>query len=53
MTLTMASDKEERDLSMESSESLCCSAKLAHCLAEPTFSAKLYLSTTTIDPNLL
>ena len=53
MTLTMISDKEERDLRMESSESLCYSSKLAHCLAEPTYSTKLYLSTATIDADLL
>jgi hypothetical protein len=51
MTLTMTSDKEERDLSMESSESLSYSARSSYRLAEPTYSAKLCLSTTTIDAN--
>jgi hypothetical protein len=49
----MASDKEERDLSMESSDSLRCFARLAHFLVEPTCSAKLCLSTGTIDADLL
>ena len=48
-TLTMTPDKEERDLSMESSESLCYSTRPAHYFTELTCSAKLCLSTATID----
>jgi hypothetical protein len=53
MTLTMASDKEERDLSMESSKSLYYFARPAYCLVEPTCSAKLCPSTSTIDADFI